>query len=327
MTRYQTPMQASFHSYVVSVNFQSSGAVFALADGTVRFEGGEVIEAHQGAALCAAVHPSGVGVLTGGDDGRLVWSKPDGAATLFEGRGKWIDAVDASPESGLMAIAAGRELIVLDARDPKFERRFAHPRTVADVAFDPKGRRIATATYEAVLLWYARIADQKPQSLNWAGAHNRAIFSPDGRFVLSAMQENDLHGWRLSDVKDMRMAGYPGKIRSLSFMSKGALLATSGAPGVVIWPFAGANGPMGKEAVEVGVDEKSLVTHCAGALMESRLIAGRSDGRVWSADLKINGDRPLRETRGKAVSAVAITSDGRRAAFGDEDGEAAVIDF
>ena len=320
-------MHTSFNAYVVSIVFQASGAAFALADGTVRFESGEVIEAHKGAVLSAAAHPSGVGVVTGGDDGRLVWSRPEGPVVLFDRRGKWLDAVAASPESGLIAVAAGRELIVLDAKDGSFERRFAHTRTVADVTFDPKGRRIATATYGAVMLWYARIADQKPQALNWAGAHNRAIFSPDGRFVLSAMQENDLHGWRLSDMKDLRMAGYPGKIRSMSFMSKGALMATSGAPGVVIWPFAGANGPMGKEAVEVGVDENSLVTQCAGAQMGSRLIAGRSDGRVWSADLAVTGDRPLRETRGSAVSAVAMTSDGRRAAFGDEDGEAAVIDL
>lgn len=320
-------MLSSFNAYVVSVVFQKAGAAFALADGTVRFESGEIIEAHQGAVLSASAHPSGVGVLTGGDDGRLVWSRPEGPVLVFDGRGKWLDAVAASADSGLIAVAAGRELIVLDAADPKFERRFPHPRTVADVAFDPKGRRIAAATYGGVMLWYARIADQKPQTLNWAGAHNRAIFSPDGKFVLSAMQENDLHGWRLSDMKDLRMAGYPGKIRSLSFMSKGALLATSGAPGVVIWPFAGANGPMGKEAVEVGLDEHSLVTQCAGAQSGSRLIAGRSDGRVWSADLSVTGDRPLRETKGAAISAIAMTADGRRAAFGDEDGEAAVIDL
>ena len=206
-------MHTSFNAYVVSIVFQASGAAFALADGTVRFESGEVIEAHKGAVLSAAAHPSGVGVVTGGDDGRLVWSRPEGPVVLFYRRGKWLDAVAASPESGLIAVAAGRELIVLDAKDGSFERRFAHTRTVADVTFDPKGRRIATATYGAVMLWYARIADQKPQALNWAGAHNRAIFSPDGRFVLSAMQENDLHGWRLSDMKDLRMAGYPGKIR------------------------------------------------------------------------------------------------------------------
>ena len=49
----------------------------------------------------------------------------------------------------------------------------------------------------------------------------------------------------------MRMGGYPAKPRSLAFLGAGALLATSGAPGVVVWPFGGANGPMGREAAGV----------------------------------------------------------------------------
>mgnify|MGYP000691606989 CR=1 FL=1 len=320
-------MQKSFQSYIVAILFDRSGAVFALSDGTVRFEGGETVEAHDGAVLSAALHPSGDGVVTGGDDGRLVWSRRDGARPLADLGGKWLDAVAASPETGLIAVAAGRELIVRDAADPAFERRFRHERTVTAVAFDPKGRRIMAATYGGVMLWYARIADQKPTLLKWPGAHVGVAVSPDGKFVLSAMQENALHGWRLQDAKDMKMAGYPGKIRSLSFMAKGALLATSGAPGVVIWPFAGANGPMGREAVEIGVDETSLVTHCAGARDTVRLIAGRSDGQVWTVDLNVTGERKLRAEKGAAVSAVAVTADGRRVAFGDEDGEAAVIDL
>jgi WD40 repeat protein len=320
-------MQKSFQSYVVAILFDRSGAVFALSDGTVRFEGGETVDAHDGAVLSAALHPSGDGVVTGGDDGRLVWSRRDGARPLADLGGKWLDAVAASPETGLIAVAAGRELIVRDAADPAFERRFRHERTVTAVAFDPKGRRIMAATYGGVMLWYARIADQKPTLLKWPGAHVGVAVSPDGKFVLSAMQENALHGWRLQDAKDMKMAGYPGKIRSLSFMAKGALLATSGAPGVVIWPFAGANGPMGREAVEIGVDETSLVTHCAGARDTVRLIAGRSDGQVWTVDLNVTGERKLRAEKGAAVSAVAVTADGRRVAFGDEDGEAAVIDL
>jgi len=320
-------MQKSFQSYVVAILFDRSGTIFALSDGTVRFETGETVAAHDGAVLCAALHPSGEGVVTGGDDGRLVWSRREGAKTLADLGGKWLDAVAVSPDTGLIAVAAGRELIVRDAADPAFERRFRHERTVTDVAFDPKGRRIMAATYGGVMLWYARIADQKPTLLKWPGAHVAVAVSPDGKFVLSAMQENALHGWRLQDAKDMRMAGYPGKIRSLSFMARGALLATSGAPGVVIWPFSGANGPMGREAVEIGVDETSLVTRCAGARDTVRLIAGRSDGQVWTVDLNVTGERKLRAEKGAAVSAVAVTADGRRVAFGDEDGEAAVIDL
>jgi hypothetical protein len=73
------------------------------------------------------------------------------------------------------------------------------------------------------------------------------------------MQENALHGWRLSDAKDMRMGGYPAKPRSFAFLSKGALFATGGSHGAVIWPLRPQR-PMGKEAAEIGYDESALVT-------------------------------------------------------------------
>ena len=142
---------------------------------------------------------------------------------------------------------------------------------------------------------------------------------------MSSMQENALHGWKLSDGRDMKMAGYPAKIRSLSFMAKGALLATSGAPGVVIWPFAGGNGPMGREAVEIGVDESAMVVICAGSATAMRVAAGLSDGRVWAADLQGHDRPPIRAEKGAPVSALAVTDDGRRVAYGDEAGEAGVV--
>ena len=170
---------------------------------------------------------------------------------LAEAPRQWIDAVAASAASGLIAFSAGREAQVLDANAPEFERIFVHEASVAGVAFDPKGRRLAAATYGGAALWYARIAEQKPVMLRWAGSHVGLAFSPDGRFLVSSMQEPALHGWRLADAKDMRMGGYPAKVRSLAF------LGAAGWPppartGAVLWPFAGANGPMGKQAMEIG---------------------------------------------------------------------------
>ena len=76
-------MTYAFDAYVTAALFETSGrAAFALGDGTVRFESGERAEAHEGAALAACLHPSGEGLLTGGDDGRLVWSRPSGAEEL-----------------------------------------------------------------------------------------------------------------------------------------------------------------------------------------------------------------------------------------------------
>lgn len=318
----------AFDAHVTAALFDAAGrAAFALGDGSVRFEGGESALVHDGAVLCASPHPSGEGIVTGGDDGLVVWTRPDEAVKLTDARGKWIDALAASPASGLMAFAAGRAVTVLDAADPHFRRVFEHERSVGAVAFEPKGRRLACATYGGAALWFARIDGQKPAFLKWAGAHTAAAFSPDGKFLVTAMQENQLHGWRLADAKDMRMGGYPAKIRDLTFLDRGRLLATSGAHGAVIWPFAGAGGPMGKEAAEVGHDEASFTVRTAATPDRDRLAAGADDGRVWVADLRSTAHRHVKAERGPAISALAMTADGRRLAWGDEDGGAGVVEL
>ncbi len=321
-------MTFSFDAYVTAAHFDRAGrAAFALGDGTVRFESGESVQAHDGAVLSACLPPKGEGLLTGGDDGRVVLSTPAGAQEIASLPGKWIESVAASAESGLIAFAAGRELHVRDPADPAFTRVFVHEKSAADIAFDPKGRRIAVATYGGVWLWYARIADQKPVILKWAGSHIATCWSPDGKFLVSAMQENQLHGWRVADEKNMRMGGYPSKVRSLAFMSKGALMATSGANGAVCWPFAGATGPMGKQAAEIGYDEAAMTTRIAARLDRTWLAAGLDDGRVWAAD--VTGERlvPLKSEKGAAISALALSQDATRVAWGDEDGNAGVADI
>jgi WD40 repeat protein len=322
MTRF------AFEAFVSSVLFDRDGrAIFALGDGAVRFEAGAVVEAHDGAVLAAVAHPSGEGVVTGGDDGRLVWSRAAGGERLAELKGKWIDALAASPASGLIAFAGGRELHVRDAADPGFARVFPHDKSVAGLAFDSKGRRVAAATYGGAMLRYARIAEQKPVTLRWAGSHIAVAFSPDDRFLMSSMQENQLHGWRLSDAKDMRMGGYPAKVKTMAFLAKGMLLATSGAPGMVVWPFGGSNGPMGKDAAEIGVEAGALVSVAAGTPGRTILAAGLDDGRVWACDLTSRRIETIKAEKGAAISALAVTPGGERLAWGDEDGHAGVVEL
>jgi WD40 repeat protein len=321
-------MNFAFDAYVTAAHFDRAGrACFALGDGTIRFEGGETVEAHDGAALSACLPPVGDGLLTGGDDGRVVLSTPTGATELAKVPGRWIEALAASPDSKLIAFGAGRELHVRDPADAAFARVFVHEKSVSDVAFDPKGRRLAVATYGGVWLWYARIADQKPVTLKWAGSHVTLAWSPDGKFLVSAMQENQLHGWRVADEKNMRMGGYPSKVKSLAFMSKGALLATSGANGAVCWPFAGATGPMGKQAAEIGWDESAITSRIAAAPDKSWLAAGLDDGRVWACD--VTGEKlvPLKSEKGAAITALALSPDAKRVAWGDEDGNAGVAEI
>ncbi len=317
-------MTFDFDAQVTAALFDGASAVFALGDGTVRFEGREIDAVHDGAILCATPHPSGDGVVTGGDDGRVIWSRRDEAGVLATGSGQWIDSIDASAESKLIAFTSGRTLSVIDAIDAGFRRDFQHERTVSGVAFDPKGRRIATSTYGGAALWFARIAQQKPTKLAWAGSHTGVAFSPDGAFVVTTMQDAQLHGWRLKDAKNLRMGGYPSKVRSLAFLSGGALMATSGAQGVVLWPFIGANGPMGREASEIGFDEGSLVTLIAARPEHGVVAAGLNDGRVWLADPAGHGLNFLKAEKGPPIVALALSADARRVAWADEDGRAGV---
>ncbi len=322
-------MDFTFDAYVTAALFdRRHRAIFALGDGTVRFEDGTVVEAHpNGAVQSACAHPSGEGIITGGDDGKVVWSRASGAEPIGEIRGRWIDAVTASRESGLVAYAAGKALHVRDVADPAFHRAFVHEHSLSDLAFDPKGRRIAAATYGGVALWYGRVAEQKPAMLKWAGSHVGLVWSPDGKFIISSMQEGQLHGWRLSDTKNMQMGGYPAKVKSMCFLADGMIMATSGSNGSVVWPFGGANGPMGKQATEVAHDEGSMVTRVASTGGNSPLLAvGRDDGRVGVLNMAVTRNEKIRnEPTGAPVTALALSHDGGRVAYGDEAGGAGVV--
>ena len=328
------PIRFEFGAYVTAALFDDKGvAAFALGDGTVRLaapRGLLAVEAHDGAILCATQHPSGAGIVTGGDDGAVVWTRLEGdelvATRLARQAGRWIDALASSRASGLIAYAFGKQAAVIDIADPAFGHSFAHERSAAGLAFDPKGRRLAVASYGGVSLWWARIADQKPTVLKRPGPHGTLAWSPDGKFLISSLQENQLHGWRLSDAKDMRMGGYPAKVKSLVFTDNGAILATSGAGGAVVWPFTGPNGPMGKEAAEIGLSPSGAKTTCvAAAPVRPVMAAGFDDGALWAANLKSGKLEKLKSDKGPAITAVAVAKDAGAVAFGDEAGGAWIM--
>jgi WD40 repeat protein len=322
-----SPMTFAFDAYVTAALFDARGdAWFGLGDGTVRAEDGAAHEAHTNSAvLSAAVHPSGEGIVTGGDDGRVVWTRATGATQIAEVKGRWIDSLASSPASGLIAFAAGKDLHIRG--DKGLERVFQHERTVSHVAFEPKGLRVAAATYNGAAVWYARIADQKPTFLKWAGSHIGVLFSPDGKFLMSSMQENQLHGWRVADAHDLRMGGYPAKVKSMTFFASGMLMATSGAQGAVVWPFGGNTGPMNKQAAEIGFDDTTMVGLVAAAPKAFVLAGGTEDGRIWAADVRHSKLVYLKEEKGPPITALAVSDDAARLAWGDEDGGAGVVDL
>jgi WD40 repeat protein len=315
----------AFGAFVVATVFLGDTAAFALGDGTVRLAAGAAppasVSVHAGAILSAARTLDGEALLTGGDDGAVALTDAAGrVARVAEMPRKWIDHVAAGP-GGAVAFAAGRRAVVrfADGRT----RPFDHPRSVAGLAFAPKGLRLAVARYDGVTLWWAG-TEAEPVMLEWKGAHLAVAFSPDGRFVVTAMQENALHGWRLEDGRDMRMSGYPAKPRSLSWSAKGRFLASSGANAAILWPFQAKEGPMGKPPLELGARE-ALVTRVACHPRADVIAIGYADGLVLAVRFADAAERVIREPGGGAVSALAWNAAGDRLALGTEEGAAAVV--
>jgi WD40 repeat protein len=229
--------------------------------------------------------------------------------TLAQAKG-WIDALAAGPGGGF-AFSAGKRVTARD--DKGREKTFDAPSTVRGVSFAPKGYRLAMAHYNGATLWFPNL-DAVPEVLEWKGSHLDVTWSPDGRFVVTSMQENALHGWRLQpDKGHMRMSGYPAKTRSVAWSSDGQWLATSGAEAAILWPFQSKEGPMGKAPRECGA-RPARVARVAFHPKTLVLATAYEDGCILLIRLSDASELLVRRPRpGSGVDGPRLGPEGRQA--------------
>lgn len=311
---------------VTSVHFLGDVAVFIGAEENAALvdAAGEVstVALHGGAILSAV--SDGKRIVTGGDDGKVVALDAKGTVTVLatDPKRRWIDNV-ALHSDGTVAWSAGKTAFV---RSPKGdEKSFDAPSTVGGLAFAPKGLRVAVAHYNGVTLWFPNMA-AKPEFLEWAGSHLAVTFSPDNKFLVTAMHEPAMHGWRLADNRHMRMSGYPGRVRSMSWSVGGKGLATSGADAVIVWPFTSKDGPMGKEPAMLAPLQARVAT-VACHPKQDIMATGYGDGTVLMVRLEDGAEILVRRNGDAAVSALAWNAKGTLLAFGTEDGNAGLLNL
>jgi WD40 repeat protein len=126
--------------------------------------------------------------------------------------------------------------------------------------------------------------ENAPVKLEWKGSHLDLIWSPDGKCLLTSLQENALHGWQVADGKEMRMQGYAAKVRSMAFSARGKYLVTAGADQIICWPFSGG-GPWGKPPLTLGGNDARLVMRVAPHPKDEMVAAGYDDGMIVLAPL------------------------------------------
>jgi WD40 repeat protein len=311
---------------VIAVHFLGDEAAFVGAEESLALVGGagEIarVAVHGGGILCVA--SDGKRIVTGGDDGKLVGMDAKGEVSLLatDPKRRWIDNVALHPD-GAVAWSAGKTALVRSGKGE--EKSFDAPSTVGGLAFAPKGLRLAVAHYNGVTLWFPNMA-AKPEFLEWAGSHLGVVFSPDNKFLVTAMHEPSLHGWRLADNRHMRMTGYPGRVRSMSWSTGGKSLATSGADAVIMWPFASKDGPMGKEPAMLA-PLQARVTMVACHPKQDILAAGYSDGTVLMVRLNDGAEILVRRNGPAPVAALAWNASGTMLAFAAEDGDAGLLEL
>jgi WD40 repeat protein len=312
---------------VVGAYFLGANAVFVLGEEALLFVTGngdpQRIAVHHGGVLAAA--SDGKRIVTGGDDGRIVSTAADMmvSAIAADPRHRWIDRVAIAP-SDAVAWSAGKEAFVQSRKGEP--HRLEAPSTVGGLAFAPKGLRLAVAHYNGVTLWFPNATETAPDRLEWKGSHLDVTFSPDGRYLVTAMQEPTLHGWRLADGKHMRMSGYSAKVRAINWTADGKWLATSGAPELIMWPFHGTDGPMGKQPRMLAPAE-TKVSAVACHPQNDIVATGYEDGLVLLVRATDGAEILARQPGDQPVSALAWNAAGTLLAFGTEDGDAGIIDL
>lgn len=311
---------------VVAAHFLGDTAVFVLGEAALllvsRDGRARTAAVHDGAVLCSA--SDGDRVVTGGDDGKVVATDAHCASTILadDAKHRWIDRIAIGP-AGALAWSAGKQAFARTGKDG--ERAIEVASTVGGVAFAPKGLRLAIAQYNGVTLWFPNL-HANPERLEWRGSHRDVIFSPDGRFVISSMQESTLHGWRLADRKDMRMSGYAARVRSFGFTADGKWLATSGSNQLILWPFQGKDGPMGK-APRTLAPTASQAEIVACHPKQGVVAVGYADGLVLLLRVDDGAEILARNPARAPVTALAWNATGSMLAVAAEDGQAGVIDL
>src|ERR1700749_1542269 len=310
---------------VVAAHFLRHTAVFVLGEEAVLLvePDGEPrrVAIHDGGILATAADKQRV--VTGGDDGKVVATTAKGETEVIatDPKHRWIDHVALGPERAV-AWSAGKTAFV-QAKEP---RQFDAPSTVGGLAFLPKGFRLAIAHYNGASLWFPNAAQAEPEKLEWKGSHLGVTVSPDGRFLVTSMQEAMLHGWRLADSQHMRMSGYSSRVTPKGWTTGGRFLATSGATQIILWPFHTKDGPMGKQPQLLAPSEHR-VSVVACHPKQDIVAAGYEDGMVLLVRME-DGAEILAKRPGEApVTALNWNSDGLYLVFGTENGEAGILDL
>ena len=319
----------------VAVDRSGRYAAFSGGDGTVRIVALSAAApsrpvwrlAQGGAVLALAADCEEAAFLCGTDDGAVFQvhaeNGPQQLAVLARA---WPDLLVTHP-CGVRVIADGPVVRLLDGEGQPSGVLGPHPSTVAGLAFDDAGRRLAVSHYNGVTIWQLD-GPRRAHSLFHRGSHLELSWRRDGRYVVTATQEKTVHAWDLRIGDSASLGQCFNKVKALGWSADGRWLLASGNDTVSAWPFTdGADdgeledGYLPASAPRMlGRFSELLVSQVSPHPGLPLVAAGYNDGALELVSLAARAARhPLAEMPTNPVAAMEWSPGGDHLIGGDRD--------
>ena len=215
-------------------------------------------QAHRKGVNKVAFSPDGSLLATGGNDALArFWDLNNGEALGWMIGGTFaVPSLAFSPSGNLLAVVNGNMVRLREVETERIVGSFRGDYPLYDVAFSPDGQwLVATTNENSILAWpvdqaYRTGNDNYPVPIllyehrGQSGTHRalvwQVVFSPDGRFMMSAGGDTDFVVWDFDQKKLVeKVSGHQGAVTSLAFHPNGKLLASGSLDSSVkIWEFS-----------------------------------------------------------------------------------------
>jgi WD40 repeat protein/serine/threonine protein kinase len=198
------------------------------------------LKGHDGWILSVAYSPDGKHLATASEDGTArVWNTATGAEVLrFPGHAAMVASVAYSPDGRWLA-SWGTDFVLRVWDVATGEERWrltGHNGRVFSLHFHKNGRYLVSAGADGMRLWDLQTGEMKAiKGIN--SACLRAVFSPDGERLVSAVWDNTVQAWDWRDEQEiLSLRGHTDVVMALAFSADGRRLFSAGFDGTVrLW--------------------------------------------------------------------------------------------
>ncbi|MEL6655197.1 MAG: caspase family protein [Bacteroidota bacterium] len=193
------------------------------------------------AITSVAFQNDGEYMLLGTKDGNLYQWKltsrtPKTPRSEYSGYGT-LRSIALSPDGNFFVTAAGRKVGLWSTKTLGCQTIFEAEASVYSVAFAPNGEQILISIFDGT----ARLINVKdPKKTTIFEGHTdgvyKAIFSPDGKTILTASRDKTVKLWKLDGQQLTTFTGHTDKVYSLGFSPQGDFIFSGGADHTIkVW--------------------------------------------------------------------------------------------